>query len=622
MRQAGRIRGFRAPLALLAVLLLLAPAADAASLARQCRHACADEIAACVGAGGRRPACKRQTLRRCRMEGRALCQGADAGGNTTAPTGALLAPTQLAATPKSSAEIDLSWRDTNSQESGYLIERSLDPTSGFAQIAAVGINVQSYKNLGLTQRTTYYYRVRAFGSTDPASGVTDLFSAYSSIAGATTAADTSAPSVPSGLRAWANSCDQVGLSWSASTDGGSGVKGYNVYRGGVFLKQVLAPATSSTDSGLLPSVTYAYAVSAVDNAGNQSNKSGNVNVKTPVCPVTTTSTSTTTSTTTTSSTTTTLDPPTTTITALPATTTRTTTTTTTLANRPPVANAGPDQVTQTLTEITFDGSASFDLDGTLASHAWSFGDGTVASGAVVRHAYPTPGTYTATLTVTDDGGLSASASAVVTAVNRPPRADCGPAQETPVGASVLLDGSRSTDPDGSINSYVWTFGDGASATGAAVTHVYAAPGAYTPTLTVSDDLGATGTASSRVDVMPQGGEFRWATRAGGTGGDLGQAVAVDGSGNVLVAGYFTGTADFGGEPIAATDSYDLFVAKYTAPGAYLWVRHFGGTGLVVGQSVAVDANGDVAVTGSFTGTVDFGGGSLNSSVSYDIFVLT
>src|SRR5439155_694932 len=238
MRQVGRIAGFRAPLALLAVLLLLAPAADAASLARQCRYACADEIAACVAAGGRRPACKRQTLRRCRTEGLALCQGADAGGSATALIGALLAPTQLTATSKSSAEIDLSWRDTNSQESGYLIERSLDPSSGFVQIAAVGINVQSYKNLGLTQKTTYYYRVRAFGSTDPASGVTDLFSAYSSIVGATTAADTSPPSVPSGLSAWANACDQVGLSWSASTDGGLGGKGYNVYRGGVFLNHV------------------------------------------------------------------------------------------------------------------------------------------------------------------------------------------------------------------------------------------------------------------------------------------------------------------------------------------------------------------------------------------------
>src|SRR6266581_918502 len=98
MRQGGRIRRFRAPLALLAVLLL-APAADAASLARQCRHACADEIAACV-AGGGRPACRRQTLRRCRTEGLALCQGAHAGGNTTAPTGVLLAPLHLAATTK------------------------------------------------------------------------------------------------------------------------------------------------------------------------------------------------------------------------------------------------------------------------------------------------------------------------------------------------------------------------------------------------------------------------------------------------------------------------------------------------------------------------------------------
>jgi len=595
----------------------------------------------------------------------------------------LLAPTQLAATSKSSAEIDLSWRDTNSQESGYLIERSLDPTSGFAQIAAVGINVQSYKNLGLTQKTTYYYRVRAFGSTDPASGVTDLFSAYSSIAGATTAADTSSPSVPSGLKAWANSCDQIGLSWNASTDGASGIKGYNVYRGGVFLKQVLAPATSTADSGLLASVTYTYAVSAVDNAGNQSNKSGNVNVKTSVCPVTTTSTSTTTSTTTTSSTTTTLDPPTTTTTTLPATTTSTTTTSTTvapttttdppttttststttdppttststtapttsttstappttttespttttttsstttsttLANRPPVAGAGPDQATQTLTTITFDGSGSFDPDGTIVSRAWSFGDGASASGVTVPHAYAHAGTYTVTLTVTDDGGLTASSRATVTVANRPPVADGGTEQTTCVGATVMLDGSRSSDPDGTISSYAWSFGDGTSATGAIADHVYAAPGTYTPTLSVTDDLGATGTATALVDVAPAGGAFRWATRFGATGSDLGQAVAVDGSGNVVVAGYFTGTADFGGGPVAAIGSYDLFVAKYTASGAYVWARHFGGTGLVVGQGVAVDAAGNVAVTGYFTGTADFGGGPATSAGSYDIFV--
>src|SRR5712692_9756548 len=130
MRQGARIWRFTAPLAVLAVLLI-APAADAVSLARQCRQACGDEIASCVSAGGRRVTCKRQTLRRCRREGLAVCQGQSAGGNSTAVTAPLRAPTSLKASVRSAGEVDLSWSDTNSQESGYLIERSLDPASGF-----------------------------------------------------------------------------------------------------------------------------------------------------------------------------------------------------------------------------------------------------------------------------------------------------------------------------------------------------------------------------------------------------------------------------------------------------------------------------------------------------------
>src|SRR5438034_7400 len=315
MRHGATIRRFTAPLAVLAVLLIV-PAADAVSLARQCRQACGDEIAACVAAGGRQLACKRQTLRRCRREGLAVCQGPSAGGNVTPVTAPLRAPTSLKASARSAGEIDLSWNDTNSQEMGYLIERSLDSASGFVQIAAVGINAHFYKNFSLGQTTSYYYQVRAFGSTNPASGVTDAFSPYSNIFGAATPADMRAPSVPSQLNAWAVACDQINLSWKASTDGGTGVQAYNVYRGNVFLKQVPAPATSTPDSGLRPSTIYSYAVSAVDGAGNQSNRSGSVSVVTPTCPTTTTSTSTT------STTTTTLDPPTTT-----ATTTSTTTTT-------------------------------------------------------------------------------------------------------------------------------------------------------------------------------------------------------------------------------------------------------------------------------------------------------
>src|SRR5438128_2605188 len=179
----------------------------------------------------------------------------------------LFAPTTLTALARSPSEIDLSWKDTNSSETGHLIERSLDAVT-FVQIAAVGVNVHTYKNLGLTEKTTYYYRVRAYQTS--VSGTT--YSDYSNIASATTPADTTAPSTPSRLKAVAISCSEISLTWNGSTDSGSGVKGYNVYRGGVFLTQVPAPATSFTDSGLLPLTTYSYAVSAVDNAGNESRK--------------------------------------------------------------------------------------------------------------------------------------------------------------------------------------------------------------------------------------------------------------------------------------------------------------------------------------------------------------
>src|SRR5438874_6462 len=89
MRQGAWNRRFTAPLAVLAVLLI-APAADAVSLARQCRQACGDEIASCVAGGGRRLACKRQMLRRCRTEGLGVCQGPEApailAGSCTSPT--------------------------------------------------------------------------------------------------------------------------------------------------------------------------------------------------------------------------------------------------------------------------------------------------------------------------------------------------------------------------------------------------------------------------------------------------------------------------------------------------------------------------------------------------------
>src|SRR5438093_8393357 len=112
--------------------------------------------------------------------------------------------------------------------------------------------------------------------------------------------DRYSPTVPTGLTASAASCSQINLAWTASTDtGGSGLKGYNVYRNGVFVKQVLAPATSTADPGMAASTTYSYAVAALDNAGNQSATSIPASASTPACATSTTTTTTTTTTSTT-----------------------------------------------------------------------------------------------------------------------------------------------------------------------------------------------------------------------------------------------------------------------------------------------------------------------------------
>src|SRR5205814_812570 len=64
-----------------------------------------------------------------------------------------------------------------------------------------------------------------------------------------------------------------------------GLGGYNIYRNGVFVKAVLASSTSTADSGLLGSTTYAYTITAFDGAGNSSAASGSKIITTPACSI-------------------------------------------------------------------------------------------------------------------------------------------------------------------------------------------------------------------------------------------------------------------------------------------------------------------------------------------------
>ena len=152
--------------------------------------------------------------------------------------------------------------------------------------------------------------------------------------------------------------------------------------------------------------------------------------------------------------------------------------------------------------VALNASGSSDPDGTIASYAWNFGDGTTGSGAAVSHTYANAGTYTATLTVTDNLGATGTATKTVTVnapVNQAPTAllSASPTSGT-APLAVALDASGSSDPDGAIASYTWNCGDGIIHTGVAHTHTYSAAGTYTATLTVTDNQGATGTATKTI----------------------------------------------------------------------------------------------------------------------------
>jgi len=83
--------------------------------------------------------------------------------------------------------------------------------------------------------------------------------------------------------------------------------------------------------------------------------------------------------------------------------------------------------------LTFDASASYDLDGAILEYQWTFGDGSIGSGVVVTHTYILPGAYRVTLTVTDSSGLVASQSRYLFVDPLPPQVP----PETPLGFGPL-----------------------------------------------------------------------------------------------------------------------------------------------------------------------------------------
>src|SRR5436190_3252658 len=155
---------------------------------------------------------------------------------------------------------------------------------------------------------------------------------------------------------------------------------------------------------------------------------------------------------------------------------------------------------------TFDASASVPGQGASAitSYAWSFGDGGTASGKTVTNSYATTGTFTVSLTVTNDRGLSAtSVQSVTVGASTAPTAQFVTSQTTPViGQTVFFNGDASRAATGhSITQWSWDFGDGTGSSAAISTsHSYAVSGTYVVVLTVKDDTDQKGTTSTTLTV--------------------------------------------------------------------------------------------------------------------------
>jgi len=131
---------------------------------------------------------------------------------------------------------------------------------------------------------------------------------------------------------------------------------------------------------------------------------------------------------------------------------------------------------------------------------------------------------------------------------------------------------------------------------------------------------------SKLDVS---GNFVWAKQMGGTSGDLGQGIAVDGSGNVYTTGYYySNDADFdpnggvAGLPLVGIQ--DIFVSKLDANGNFVWIKGMGSSSNDWGYAITTDGSGNVYTTGFFNNTADFdpsgGIANLTSAGDYDVFV--
>lgn len=170
----------------------------------------------------------------------------------------------------------------------------------------------------------------------------------------------------------------------------------------------------------------------------------------------------------------------------------------------PAFTFAPTPVTLNL-PIIFDASASTPgANALISSYNWSFGDGSTASGVRATHAFTSTGTFTVTLTVINDRGISAATTQSVTVTaSAAPTGDWVFSPTSPVVNTIIQFNAEGIQaaPGHRIDEYNWNFGDGTTpATGVLPTHAFAAAGTYNVVLTVTDNTGVKATFTKSLTV--------------------------------------------------------------------------------------------------------------------------
>jgi len=135
------------------------------------------------------------------------------------------------------------------------------------------------------------------------------------------------------------------------------------------------------------------------------------------------------------------------------------------------------------------------------SLSWDFGDGSESSEKDPLHNYSKAGSYDVRLTVTDEDGASAASGLRVLIDDRPPACSIDAGRQSGTIEDEFVFTANASDPDGTISSWSWELGDGATSRSKQARHTYQRPGNYTVRLTVQDDAGSEARALAEVIVI-------------------------------------------------------------------------------------------------------------------------